>query len=245
MFAARAGLTPRLRTRRRLAIVLAAAALLVPATLGAQDPAPAPAAAHGATDRPAPAAQDPHAAPPGGEAAHAPASGAADHGEEGAHEESLWPLAGKIVNFALLVGTIVYFARSPLASYFTTRKAQVRSDLVQAEAMKQAAAAQIADMDAKLEALPGELEALKARGRQEIAAEEKRIRDLAEAERARLLDQARREIDQRVRVARRELVEHAAALAVGVAEKKINARITDADRSRLVDRYLAEVKSHE
>ena len=68
---------------------------------------------------------------------------------------------------------------------------------------------------------------------------------LAEAERARLLEQASREIEQRTRLARRELVEHAASLAVGVAQKKISAQITDADQSRLVDRYVAEVKSHE
>ena len=46
-------------------------------------------------------------------------------------------------------------------------------------------------------------------------------------------------------MARRELVEHAASLAVGVAQTKIKAQITDADQARLVDRYLTEVKSHE
>ena len=55
----------------------------------------------------------------------------------------------------------------------------------------------------------------------------------------------RLKIEQRTRVARRELVEHAASLAVGVARTKIRAQITDADQSRLVDRYLAEVTSHE
>ena len=111
--------------------------------------------------------------------------------------------------------------------------------------MTKSAAAQIAQTDARLQALPAELEALKARGHQEIAGEEKRIRELAEVERARLLEQASREIEQRTREARRELVEHAASLAVGVARTKIRAQITDADQSRLVDRYLAEVTSHE
>ncbi len=83
--------------------------------------------------------------------------------------------------------------------YFASRRAQVRSDLVAAEEMKKSAAAQIAEMDAKLQALPAELDALKARGQQEIAAEEQRIRELAETERARLLEQASREIAQRTR----------------------------------------------
>jgi F-type H+-transporting ATPase subunit b len=164
-------------------------------------------------------------------------------GGEGAHDESIWPMLGKIVNFAILAGTIIYFGRKPLADYLASRRAQVRSDLVAAEEMKKTAAAQIAEMDAKLAALPAELAALKARGQQEIAAEQQRIRQLAEAERARLLEQASREIDQRTRVARRELVEHAATLAVQVARAKIQDQITDADQARLVDRYLAEVKT--
>jgi F-type H+-transporting ATPase subunit b len=164
---------------------------------------------------------------------------------EAGHEESIWPQVGKLVNFAILIGTVVYFTRKPLADYLASRRAQVRSDLVAAEEMKRTAAAQIAEMDARLQALPAELEALKARGQQEIAAEEHRIRELAETERTRLLDQATREIEQRMRVARRELIEHAATLAVSVAQTRISAQITDDDRSRLVDRYLAEVKSHE
>jgi len=161
---------------------------------------------------------------------------------EGGHDESIWPMVGKLVNFAILAGTVFYFGRKPVAGYLASRREQVRSDLVAAEAMKKAAAAQIAEMDAKLAALPAELEALKARGQQEIAAEQQRIRQLADAERTRLLEQATREIEQRTRLARRELVEHAANLAVDVARTRIKDQITDADQARLVDRYLAEVK---
>jgi F-type H+-transporting ATPase subunit b len=163
-------------------------------------------------------------------------------GAEGGHEETIWPMVGKIVNFAILAGTVFYFGRKPIAGYLASRKDQVRSDLVAAEAMKKTATAQIAEMDAKLAALPTELEALKARGRDEIAAEQQRIRQLADAERARLIDQATREIGQRARLAERELVEHAANLAVEVARTRIKTQITDADQARLVDRYLAEVK---
>jgi F-type H+-transporting ATPase subunit b len=163
-------------------------------------------------------------------------------GGEGGHDESIWPMVGKIVNFAILAGTVFYFGRKPIAGYLASRKEQVRADLVAAEAMKKTAAAQIAEMDAKLAALPAELEALRARGRDEIAAEQQRIRQLADAERTRLIDQAAREIEQRTRLAERELVEHAASLAVDVARTRITDQITDADQARLVDRYLAEVK---
>ena len=182
----------------------------------------------------------------GADQAHQPAQ--AEHGAaaEGGHEEgSIWGFVGKIVNFTLLVGTLVYFLRAPLSTYLTTRGTQVRADLDAAEAMKRSAADQIEQMEAKLKALPRELDELKARGQAEIAAEEARIRELAEAERVRLVEQASREIDQQVRMAQRALIEHAANLSVSVAEQKIKRDITSDDQVRLVKAYLDQVTDHE
>src|SRR5579864_6413683 len=39
----------------------------------------------------------------------------------------------KTVNFAILVGVLVYFLRSPVAAYLTARIAKVREDLVTAQ----------------------------------------------------------------------------------------------------------------
>jgi F-type H+-transporting ATPase subunit b len=180
------------------------------------------------------------------EPAHEQASAAAHEGAESqAHEESIWPFVGKIFNFVVLVGGLVYLARKPFAEYLSRRGGELRAELSAAEALKAEAAAKIAEIDARMKTLPAELEALGARGRADIAAEEQRIRELAASEKQRLLDQAAREIDQRVRIAKRELVEHAADLTIDVARTKIQSEITDADRSRLVDRYLSQVTSHE
>ena len=168
----------------------------------------------------------------------------AAHGEA-AHEESIWPFVGKIFNFAVLAGVLVYYLRTPTTNYLASRKIQVRADLDTAEQMKTTAAAQIAELDAKLKALPAEIDALKARGRAEIEGEEQRIRELAAAEKTRLLDQATREIEQQLRLAHRDLVEHAATLAVSAAETRIKQQITDADQARLVDRYLTQVARHD
>jgi F-type H+-transporting ATPase subunit b len=180
------------------------------------------------------------------EPAHEQPSVAAHQGAEGeAHEESIWPLVGKIFNFVVLVGGLVYLLRKPFAEYLTRRGGELRSELSAAEALKAEATAKIAEIDARMKTLPAELEALGARGRADIVAEEQRIRELAATEKQRLLDQAAREIETRVRAAKRELVEHAADLTIDVARTKIQNEITDADRSRLVDRYLSQVSSHE
>ena len=175
------------------------------------------------------------------EPGHEPAAASASH-TEAPHEESIGKTVARLVNFAILVGALVYLLRSPLAGYLSSRGTQIRGDLVNAAEMKQAAAAQIAEIDRKMKALPGELEALRAQGVQEIAAEEARIQAAAAAERDRLLEQARREIELQVKVAERELVSHAADLAVGLAAERIKQTITDDDQKRLADRYLQQLK---
>ena len=79
-------------------------------------------------------------------------------------------------------------------------------------------------IEQKLQALPGELDALRTRGAEEIKAEEQRIAAAAAADRDRLLEQTRREIDLQVRLAKKEILEHAADLSVQLA--------TDASRKK-------------
>lgn len=152
-------------------------------------------------------------------------------------------IIARIVNFAILAGTLTYFLRSPLRRYLAGRDTQIRSDLVNAAETKREAAAEIEAIDQKMRALPAELEALRAEGAKDIAAEEARINAAAATERARLLEQARREIDLQAQVAERELVAHAADLAVGVASERIKRNITDDDQKRLVDRYVQQLKA--
>ena len=183
-----------------------------------------------------------HEAVAGGEAQ----SGAVHEAGEG-HEEhegrGIVDVIARFVNFAILAGTLVYLLRPPVRTYLTDRSKQIRSDLVGAAETKRAAAAQIEEIDRRLKALPAELEALRAQGAEEIAAEEARILAAAAAERVRLLEQARRQIDLQVKVAERELVSHAADLAVGVASERIKKGITDEDQKRLVDRYVQQLKA--
>jgi F-type H+-transporting ATPase subunit b len=215
--------------------------------------APAQASPHGA----APAAAGEHAAAPApaaGDAAHGqppahgpPAAGAhgaeaAGHDTEAAHPESIWTTIARLFNFAVLVGGLIYLLRSPLAQHLASRTQQIRGGLEAAREATATATAQIAELDRRLQTLPAELEALRVKGVEEIAAEERRIQAKAEAERKRLIEEMQRDVDIRVRVARKALAEHAADLAVGLAADRVRQTITDADQARLIDRYAAEVK---
>lgn len=170
---------------------------------------------------------------------HAPE---AEHAAEHSIGEMVLGMGWPIANFIILVGTLYYFLNQPLKDYLGGRSSAIRKDLVEAAQLKATATAQLASIEQKLQALPGELRALRTRGAEEITFEEQRIAAAAAADRERLLDQTRREIDLQVRLAKKEILEHAADLSVQLATDRIKKEVTPADQDRLVDRYLSQVK---
>ena len=214
-----------LKRNLHIASLVAVLAVCAPAAI-AQEHAPAPSA-------------------PQAPEAHAPADAQAHAAEDG-HDESIggmilgmgWPVA----NFIIFVGVLYYFLNQPIREYLATRDATIRKDLVEAAELRAAATAQLATIEQKVQALPGELAALRTRGAEDITAEEQRIAAQAAADRDRLLEQTRREIELQVRLAKKEILEHAANLSVQLATERIKSEVTPADQDRLVDRYLTQVK---
>jgi F-type H+-transporting ATPase subunit b len=217
-------------TRYRLALAaLLLAATAVAASAAQAQPEHAPPAAPAAS-QPHDAAKDAHAQP-------------AAHDEAAAHDPGWWPTIWKFANFVILVGALVYFLRAPVAGYLNGRIGKVRDDLLTAAQTRESAVRQLAEIDAKLAALPAEIEALKRQGAEDLVAERARIEQDALLERQRVLEHTKREIEMRLRVAKRELVELAATLAVNVASERIKTTITPDDQARLVDRYAAQLKA--
>jgi F-type H+-transporting ATPase subunit b len=229
-----------------------------PATSQPSAPADAPATHEGPAAAPAdpghtvaPAtdhgAQQPGtAAPAASQGGHESPSGhgaAAEHGEGAEHGESIWATLSRVANFAILAGGLFYLLRSPLAKHLAWRAEQIRGDLLQAAHTRTSAAAELKDIEDRLAALPAEIDALRARGKSEVDAEQRRIQTAAGAERERLLEQTRREVEQHLAAARRTLRHEAADLAVSVARTRLAREITDADRLRMVDRYVSQVKA--
>ena len=174
---------------------------------------------------------------------------AQEHAAEGEHAtphsitDMILAMGWPVANFIIFLGVIYYFGNGPLKEYLATRSASIRKDLVEAAELKASAMAQLATVEQKLQALPGELNALRARGADEIVAEEKRIAAAAAADRERLLEQTRREIDLQVRLAKKDLLDHAADLSVQLATERIKKETTPADQDRLVDNYLNQVRT--
>jgi F0F1-type ATP synthase membrane subunit b/b' len=169
---------------------------------------------------------------------------AAEHEKAGEHEaaQSPWADIARLFNFAVLAGALVYLLRSPFGAFLEGRKVQIRKSLTDAAATREDATRQLAVIDQKLQALPGDLEALKRLGAAEIAAEEERIRQAADIERQRMVENGKREIERHGQIAERQLTQRAGELAVSLATERVKRKINDADQARLVDRYLEQVR---
>ncbi|HYN10808.1 MAG TPA: ATP synthase F0 subunit B [Vicinamibacterales bacterium] len=165
---------------------------------------------------------------------------AADAVEEG--HDSWMPTIAKIVNFAALAGILVYFLRSPVGTYLRTRSETIRKDLVEAAALRSSAEKQLDDMRTSLARLPAELDELKRRGQEELAAERVRMKETTAREREKLLERTRRDIDLQFRLARRALIEHTADLAMSLARKRVERSITPDDHRRLIEQYAIGVR---
>ena len=163
---------------------------------------------------------------------------AAGGGEPPGWEEFLFQL----LNLAILLGAIVYFARKPVLEYFEGRRAQIKGDLEAAAALLTEAEERNEEIQRKLSALQGEVEELQSQAR--TRAEEESQRILADAQRSagRIQADATAAIDQELLRAQRELRAEAAGLAVDMAADILSQQVGDADRARLLDEFISRVE---
>lgn len=148
----------------------------------------------------------------------------------------------QLLNLAILVGAIVYFARKPVLEYFEGRRAQIKGDLEAAAALLTEAEERNEEIQRKLSALQGEVEELQSQAR--TRAEEESQRILADAQRSagRIQADATAAIDQELLRAQRELRAEAAGLAVDMAADILSQQVGDADRARLLDEFISRVE---
>jgi F-type H+-transporting ATPase subunit b len=145
------------------------------------------------------------------------------------------------LNFALLVGGLAYIAKKNVAPYFARRSREIRKGMVEAEEARAEADAKVAEVDRRLAALDSEIEALRQEAKQEAEAEAEQARSEAAEEMAKIRMHLDEEIAAAGKSARLELRRYSAELAVGLAEKKIAARMSPDLQDRLIRSFVANL----
>jgi F-type H+-transporting ATPase subunit b len=149
------------------------------------------------------------------------------------------PFGAYLLNAALLYGVIYRYTKKPLKEALRARKANILRGMDEAARMKKDAEARLEEYEKKLDRIDSEIERVRTQMREAAQREREGVLADARARRERLERDARLLIDQELAATRddmkRELVTQALASAADVLTK----RLTDDDRRRLADEYLA------
>jgi F-type H+-transporting ATPase subunit b len=147
----------------------------------------------------------------------------------------------QVLNVALLVGVIIYFARKPVLSYLAERRDGIANDLDSSAKLLAEAESKLSEWSAKVENIDREAAEIRDATRHAAEAERDRIVADAEVTAERIRRSASAVIDRDLQQARAALRREAADLAVELAGKLLEEQVNDADRERLLDEFIGRV----
>ncbi|HEY1464839.1 MAG TPA: ATP synthase F0 subunit B [Terriglobales bacterium] len=129
---------------------------------------------------------------------------------------------GVLLNFGVLAAVILWFSAKGLPKMFRNRTASIQQAMAEARKASEEARRRLADIEARLNRLDGEIGKMKTAAENEAAQEEERIKAATTEDVRKVVESAEQEIASAAKAARRELTRHAADLAISLAEKQIN-----------------------
>jgi F-type H+-transporting ATPase subunit b len=164
----------------------------------------------------------------------APALAASEDGGDG--------LLLPAINFVILLGALIYFTRKPIQSFFAERRRGIHDELERSAELQRQAEERYAKWQRRLVDLERELDGIRRTSRERAESERENILADARASAARIERTARAAVDRELQRAKEELREQASDLAVELAAGLLRDRVTDADRARLMDEFIARVE---
>ena len=148
----------------------------------------------------------------------------------------------KWINFAIVVGVIVWVFGKLLPPVFRKRAETVISAITNATSAKAAAEAQLRDAETRLANLQKEVAELRAFAERESAAEVERLRALTQSDVQKIALAAKVEIEAAERAARLELKALAANLAVAGAESLLVKQLTPRAQESLISNFVKNLE---
>ena len=149
--------------------------------------------------------------------------------------------AWKFLNLAIFIALMVYVAKRPLSEAFKAKRDQIRSELIKAEAEKQAALTKLTATEAKLAQLESEKEGILKKAQDEATFEAGRLAEQAQIEVDRLRLQSEAELNRLSSLSRIELRRFSAEESIRLAEEKLRARIGSDEDVKLVKASIQEI----
>jgi F-type H+-transporting ATPase subunit b len=167
--------------------------------------------------------------------AHAAEAGGAA-GAEAATEIFKW------INFAIVVGAILWVCVKKAPEFFRGRAEAIGSAIRKAASAKAAADAQLREAETKLANLDKEVTQLRVFAERESAVEVERIRAATRSDMEKIAAAAKAEMEAAERAARLELKALAAKLAVDGAEALLAKQLTAQAQAALINNFVKSLE---
>jgi F-type H+-transporting ATPase subunit b len=165
--------------------------------------------------------------------------------EDGAGGKAVFDLVMRIVNFAILIGVLVYFTRKPVVNGIRNSIESVRTMLKDAEESRLAAETRMKEAEERLARVDKEVAELLEAARKEGEMERERVL----AETAEAVEKIRKDaalaMDQEVKKSRETLKKDAAEAAVALAENIIRDKVTPEDHRKFIADYLEKLEANQ
>lgn len=149
-----------------------------------------------------------------------------------------------LLNFLVIAAVLFWAGRKYMPGAFRARTAAIQQAMEEARRASEDANRRLADVETRLARLGDEINAMKAAGEADLAAEETRIKAAAHEDARKIVESAEQEIAAAAKAARRDLTSYAADLAISLAKKQIHVDpATDSSLVRSFSDRLASADS--
>jgi len=148
----------------------------------------------------------------------------------------------KWINFAIVVGALLWVCLKKAPAFFRGRAEAISSAITKAGSAKAAADAQLREAETKLANLDQEVAELRAFAEREATAEVERIRTATRSDLEKIAAAAKAEIEAAERAARLELKALAAKLAVDGAEALLVKQLNAQAQAALISNFVKSLE---
>lgn len=153
------------------------------------------------------------------------------------------PFLFALLNFAAFVFVLGKYAGKPFKEFMATRHLEVRKALDRARDLENQARERLLEYQKKTDEMQAEIDALLQSMAGQAQLERQKIIARAEAEAEKLLKDAEMQVQQTIESAKRDLERKTALLAVDLAEKLMESRMSDLDQRNLVQRFVGQIEA--
>ena len=150
-------------------------------------------------------------------------------------------LETNLINLAILIGILVYYAPKTLGKTLSERRTQIAEEIAEAEEKQQKAAATLAEEQQKLAQAQKEAESIVKSAEERAKTVKAEIAAKATEDIERMRETAAKDLSAETDRTMLELRRRVSAMALERAENKLVSQLDDSGKQSLIDRSLAQL----